>query len=152
MMSKWRCPQWIVLALVALLACASPSLLWACSSDQCVDTSSADTTRGKLATLSPTPCPDADCLDLHAPCCQPLPAPPNNSNVPAPPVKPTNSLGAVTTLLGEDFAASVLAVVPLITPVLEPVDSSVPIVPAAAFTLPRNLESPPLPGRSPPIF
>lgn len=152
MMSKWRCPQWIVLALVALLACASPSLLWACSSDQCVEELSSSAAHGEVAKLSTSPCPDADCLDPHSRCCQPLPVAPNSSNAPAPPVKSVNSFGASASLPTEDSAASIVAALPRVVSVWEPVVGRVAIVSVSLFTPSRNPESPPLPGRSPPLF
>ena len=152
MMSKWRCRQWIVLAFVALLACASPSLLWACSSAQCVGESSANTTHGKIAILSTAPCPDADCLDLRAPCCQPLPVTPNHSNAPATPAKSAHSLDASTSLSTTSSADSISAVALLDAPVWEPLAGHVPIVSRACCPPSHNSQSPPLPGRSPPIF
>ena len=149
MMRKWRCPQWIVLSLLALLACASPSMLWTCSADDCVGDVVHTATENKTALLTTAPCPDADCLEPDERCCQPLPITPDGNKAPAASLR-----------LGDSLDTSNSNSAPQST--FLPWANLVPTAPTRilaqsdTFAVPRDIgypiehPSPPLPGRSPP--
>lgn len=145
MMHKWRNSHLIVLALVALLASALPSLAWVCSSAHCVE---EETT----AQITVEKCKDAECLRGAAECCQPLQLPGDNDAPNVPSQKQTSADGLLFSAAKFAISGNFLAIVPVTPQINEPIlKEKFRLVDVASCVL-TQAQSPPLPGRSPPTL